>query len=173
LDRVPSGIDDSKKLSVKQREQLAENIKGTALDFCVAFVAATIIDRMNILEATKEAMRQALRGLKQPPEFILCDGLFIDGITIPQRRIIKGDARSVSIGAASILAKVERDRLISRLAVEYPGYDLARNKGYGTIRHLEGLKQLGPTPLHRRTFRGVPPDGDCPLKGSQVQIAGL
>jgi len=170
LDRVPSGIDDSKKLSVKQRERLAENIREAALDFSIAFVAATTIDRINILEATKEAMRLALRGLKQQPEIILCDGLFIDGITIPQRRIIKGDARSMSIGAASILAKVERDRLITGLAAQYPGYDLARNKGYGTDRHLEGLKRLGPTPLHRLTFRGVCPEGDRVERASQIQL---
>jgi ribonuclease HII len=125
------------------------------------------------LEATKEAMRLALRGLKQPPDFILCDGLFLDGITIPQRGIIKGDARSMSIGAASILAKVERDRLITGLAAQFPGYDLARNKGYGTGRHLEGLKRLGPTSLHRLTFRGVCPEGDRPGRGAQIQLAGF
>ena len=173
LDRVPSGIDDSKKLSVKQREQLAENIRETALDFSIAFVAATTIDRINILEATKEAMRLALRGLKQPPGFVLCDGLFIDGISIPQKRIIKGDARSMSIGAASILAKVERDRLISQLDPQFPGFDLAQNKGYGTRRHLDGLKRLGPTPLHRLTFRGVCPERERPGKGPQGQLVGL
>lgn len=173
LNRVPSGINDSKKLSAKQRLQLAENIRGTALDYAVAFVEAATIDRINILEATKEAMRLALRGLKQLPDIVLCDGLFIDGISIPQKCIIKGDARSKSIGAASILAKVERDGLISELDAQFPGYDLARNKGYGTWKHLEALKQLGPTSLHRVTFRGVRQEEERPVSGNQIRFAEL
>jgi len=156
LENLPAGIDDSKKLSPKQRELLAEKIRGTALDFSIAFVEASVIDEINILQATLEAMRRAIAGLQRAPEFLLCDALMIPGCTIPQRSIIKGDAQSVSIAAASILAKVERDRLVCRLDATYPGYDLANNMGYGTEKHLKALSTLGPTELHRRTFQGVP-----------------
>ena len=107
-------------------------------------------------------MRQAIRGLNEAPDFLLCDGLLISGCCIPQRTIIKGDAQAVSIAAASILAKVERDRLISSLDLQYPGYDLISNKGYGTEKHLEALAKLGPTKLHRQTFRGVRIDNPTP-----------
>jgi ribonuclease HII len=173
LNRIPVGINDSKKLSVKHRQQLAENIREAALDFSVAFVEAEAIDKINILEATKEAMRLAIRRLGQPPDFLLCDGLLIDGIAIPQRGIVKGDARSVSIGAASILAKVERDQLLSELAVRYPGYSLAQNKGYGTRAHLEALKQLGPTSQHRLTFRGVLQEKAQPSENDQGRLSGF
>ncbi len=155
LKSLPEGIDDSKKLSPKQREVLAENIRETALDFSIVLVEAKVIDQINILKATQEAMRLAIGGLKEPPDFLLCDGIVVPGCSIPQRSIVKGDAQSVSIAAASILAKVERDRLISELASRYPGYDLDSNKGYGTEKHREALLLLGPTELHRRTFRGV------------------
>lgn len=165
LEKLPPGIDDSKKLSPKQREVLAENIRETALDYSIAFVEARIIDEINILQATLEAMRQAIRGLGEVPDFLLCDGVMIPGCVVPQRSIIKGDARSVSIAAASILAKVQRDRLIAALHLEYPGYDLIHNKGYGTEKHLEALARLGPTKLHRRSFRGV--RIDSPMPGCQ------
>jgi ribonuclease HII len=155
LDNLPAGIDDSKKLSPKQRELLAEKLRETALDFSIAFVEARVIDEINILQATFEAMRQAIVGLQRGPDVLLCDALIIPGCTIPQRSIIRGDAQSVSIAAASILAKVERDRLVCSLDAKYPGYDLARNMGYGTEKHLKGLSVLGPTELHRQTFRGV------------------
>ena len=162
LDKLPAGIDDSKKLSPKQREVLAEKIRDTALDLSIAFVEARVIDEINILQATFEAMRQAIRGLRLAPEFLLCDALIIPGCTIPQRSIIKGDAQSVSIAAASILAKVERDRLVCGLDAKYPGYDLASNMGYGTEKHLKALSALGPTELHRRTFQGVAVDSPIP-----------
>jgi ribonuclease HII len=162
LEKLPSGIDDSKKLSPKQRELLAEKIRDTALDFSIAFVEARVIDEINILQATLEAMRQAIRGLRRAPEFLLCDALTIPGCAIPQRSIIKGDAQSVSIAAASILAKVERDRLVCDLDGKYPGYDLANNMGYGTEKHLKALSVLGPTDLHRQTFRGVAVDSPIP-----------
>jgi ribonuclease HII len=155
LDRVPDGIDDSKKLSPKLRELLAENIRESALGYSIAFVEAPVVDEINILQATLEAMRQAIRGLVEVPDFLLCDGLLIPDCGIPQRSIVKGDAQSVSIAAASILAKVARDQLVSRLDSQYPGYDLIHNKGYGTEKHLQALSKLGPTDLHRRTFRGV------------------
>jgi ribonuclease HII len=155
LSRVPDGINDSKKLTVKKRLRLAENIRETALGFCIASVDSETIDRINILEATKEAMRQAVRGLQPQPDYLLCDAIYIGGLDVPQESIIHGDARSVSIAAASILAKVERDRVIAALGCRYPGYDLERNKGYGTATHLLALRTLGPTSSHRRTFRGV------------------
>jgi len=162
LEKIPVGIDDSKKLSPKQRELLAEKIRDTALDFSIAFVEARVIDEINILQATFEAMRQAVRGLRQAPEFVLCDALMIPGCSIPQRSIVKGDAQSVSIAAASILAKVERDKLVCGLDAKYPGYDLANNMGYGTEKHLKALSLLGPTDLHRLTFRGVGVDTAIP-----------
>jgi len=152
---IPQGINDSKKLSANQRLHLAESIRGVARDFSIAFVDSSVIDRINILEATREAMRQAINGLKQKPDYALCDGIVVTNLSIPQENIIKGDTRSVSIAAASILAKVERDGLISRLDLDYPGYDLGNNKGYPTSKHLDALKSLGPTPYHRITFRGV------------------
>ena len=152
---IPKGINDSKKLSAKQRVHLAESIREAAEDFSIAFVESSIIDRINILEATREAMRQAVNGLRQKPDYVLCDGIVITNLSTPQENIIKGDTGSISIAAASILAKVERDGLISRLDLEYPGYDLGNNKGYPTSNHLQALKSLGPTPYHRITFRGV------------------
>ena len=162
LEKLPAGIDDSKKLSPKQREVLAEKIRDTALDLSIAFVEARVIDEINILQATFEVMRQAVRGLRQAPEFVLCDALMIPGCSIPQRSIVKGDAQSVSIAAASILAKVERDKLVCGLDAKYPGYDLANNMGYGTEKHLKALSLLGPTDLHRLTFRGVGVDTAIP-----------
>ena len=162
LEKLPAGIDDSKKLSPKQREVLAEKIRDTALDLSIAFVEARVIDEINILQATFEAMRHAISGLRVAPEFLLCDALIIPGCTIPQRAIIRGDEQSVSIAAASILAKVERDRFVCGLDAKYPGYDLASNMGYGTEKHLKALSVLGPTELHRRTFRGVAVDSPIP-----------
>jgi ribonuclease HII len=162
LERLPHGIDDSKKLTPKQRELLAETIRENALDYSIAFVEARVIDQINILQATLEAMRQAVQQLREAPDFLLCDGFLVAGCCVPQRSIIKGDAQSVSIAAASVLAKVERDRLVSKLDSQFPGYDLVHNKGYGTTRHLEALAKLGPTELHRRTFRGVSGDPHVP-----------
>jgi ribonuclease HII len=153
--KVPKGINDSKKLTPKQRELLAENIKESALAYSIAFVEAKIVDEINILQATFEAMRKAIDGLTSSPDFLLCDGMPIPNCDIPMRAIVKGDTLSMSIAAASILAKVERDFLICSLSTEFPGYDLVNNKGYGTERHLQALAQLGPTELHRHTFRGA------------------
>jgi ribonuclease HII len=152
---IPQGIDDSKKLSAKKRLRLAEDIRAEAKDYSIAFVESSTIDQINILEATREAMRRAVGGLKERPDYLLCDGIIVTRLSIPQNYIVKGDALSLSIAAASILAKVERDRLIASLDLEYPGYDLKRNKGYGTSNHLDAIKCLGPTPFHRLTFRGV------------------
>jgi ribonuclease HII len=155
LGAIPKGINDSKKLSAKQRLRLAENIKAEARDYAIAFVQPSVIDQINILEATREAMRRAVGGLKERPDYLLCDAIIITRLDIPQNNIVKGDGLSLSIAAASILAKVERDRLIMSLDLEYPGYDLHQNKGYATSSHLAAIKCLGPTPHHRFTFRGV------------------
>lgn len=156
LQKVPSGIKDSKKLNPKQRQVLAENIRETAVSCSIAFVEADEIDQINILQATIKALQAAVLGLMQKPDFLLIDGTLKAGLGIPEKSIIRGDALSASIGAASIVAKVARDQLVSALAVVYPGYGLSRNKGYGTAVHLEALSKLGPTDRHRRSFRGVP-----------------
>ncbi|MFN8009194.1 MAG: ribonuclease HII [Terriglobia bacterium] len=155
LSRVPEGIRDSKKLKSKQRQVLAENIRETAVAYSIAFVEAGEIDQINILQATIKALQAAVLGLKVRPDFLLIDGTLKSGLGIPELSIIKGDALSVSIGAASILAKVARDQFVSSLEVSYPGYGLSRNMGYGTAVHLEALSRLGPTDQHRKTFRGV------------------
>ena len=147
------GIDDSKKLSPKKREELAEVIKEKALAWSVGRVGPERIDEINILEATKEAMTQAVRGLSLQPDHVLIDGNFtVRALALPQTAIVKGDANSTSIAAASILAKVTRDRYMEEMDAVYPGYAFASNKGYGTKAHYDGLKAQGPTPIHRRSF---------------------
>jgi ribonuclease HII len=155
LNAVPPGVNDSKKLSIKQRLRLADEIKKTAEDYTIAFIDSAEIDHINILEATRKAMQLAVEGLKKKPSFVLCDGIFLPGMAIPQREIVKGDSLSVSIASASILAKVARDQLLDQLSLLYPGYGLEKNKGYGTAQHLKALRKLGPTPLHRLSFKGV------------------
>ena len=147
------GIDDSKKLSPKKREELFEVIKEKALAWAVGWVGPERIDEINILEATKEAMKQAVQGLSLPPDHVLIDGNFtVRALALPQTAIVKGDANSTSIAAASILAKVTRDRYMEEMDLVYPGYAFASNKGYGTKAHYDGLKAQGPTPIHRKTF---------------------
>lgn len=147
------GIDDSKKLSPKKRAELFEAIREKALAWSVGWVGPERIDEINILEATKEAMTQAVQGLSLTPDHVLIDGNFtVRALALPQTAIVKGDANSTSIAAASILAKVTRDRYMEEMDAVYPGYAFASNKGYGTAAHYEGLKKLGPTPIHRRTF---------------------
>ena len=147
------GIDDSKKLSPKKREELAEVIKEKALAWSVGWVGPERIDDINILEATKEAMTQAVQGLSLQPDHVLIDGNFtVRALALPQTAIVKGDANSTSIAAASILAKVTRDRYMEEMDAVYPGYAFASNKGYGTKAHYDGLKAQGPTPIHRRSF---------------------
>ena len=147
------GIDDSKKLSPKKREELFEVIKEKALAWAVGWVGPERIDEINILEATKEAMTQAVQGLSLPPDHVLIDGNFtVRALALPQTAIVKGDANSTSIAAASILAKVTRDRYMEEMDLVYPGYAFASNKGYGTKAHYDGLKAQGPTPIHRKTF---------------------
>lgn len=145
-------LNDSKKLSEKKREELYDVIMEQAIAVGVGMASPQRIDEINILQATYEAMRQAIAGLKVKPAVLLNDAVTIPEVEIPQIPIIKGDAKSVSIAAASIIAKVTRDRMMVEYDRIYPGYDLASNKGYGTKVHMEALKTVGPCEIHRRTF---------------------
>ena len=145
-------LNDSKKLSEKKRETLYEEIMERAVATGIGIVSPARIDEINILQATYEAMRMAISNLKVQPGLLLNDAVTIPEVEIPQVPISKGDAKSVSIAAASIIAKVTRDRLMVEYDAVMPGYDFASNKGYGTKKHIEGLKELGPSPIHRMTF---------------------
>lgn len=147
------GVDDSKKLSEKKREKIYETIISEALAWEVAFVSPEIIDEINIRQATHLAMQKAVDGLKLKPEFLLVDGS--DRIAFENvecEYIIKGDAKFLSIAAASIVAKVTRDRYMTEMDEKYPGYDFAKNKGYGTKAHMLGIRKIGLSPIHRKTF---------------------
>ena len=145
-------LNDSKKLSEKKREELYEVILKEAVATGIGMASPARIDEINILQATYEAMRMAISNLSVQPDLLLNDAVTIPEIEIMQIPIIKGDAKSVSIAAASILAKVTRDRLMVEYEKVFPGYDFASNKGYGTKAQIEGLKKLGPTPIHRMSF---------------------
>lgn len=145
-------LNDSKKLTAKRREVLYEEIMEKAVATGIGMASPARIDAINILQATYEAMRIAVQELCTAPELLLNDAVTIPGITIRQVPIIKGDARSVSIAAASVMAKVVRDRLMEEYDEILPGYGLAENKGYGSAAHIEALKKLGPTPIHRQSF---------------------
>lgn len=145
-------LNDSKKLSEKKREMLYDEIMEKAVATGIGIVGPQRIDEINILQATYEAMRMAITDLPVQPDILLNDAVTIPGIEILQVPIIKGDAKSVSIAAASIIAKVTRDRLMVEYDKILPGYDLASNKGYGTKAHIAGLKEHGPSPIHRATF---------------------
>ncbi|MBR5430375.1 MAG: ribonuclease HII [Firmicutes bacterium] len=147
------GLNDSKKLSEKQRLALEPIIKEQAVAWNVTMIDHEVIDKINILQATKLGMRQAVAALEPPAAYLLVDGTELDGVELPQQGLIKGDARSVSIAAASVLAKTARDRLMIALDSEYPGYGFARHKGYPTAEHKEALRRLGPCPIHRLTFK--------------------
>ena len=146
------GVDDSKKLSPKQRDRLFDQIKEAAVCWAVGRREPQRIDEINILEATKEAMTDAIEALSVKPDHVLIDAVSLKSLQIPQTSIIKGDARSVSIAAASIIAKVTRDREMVEMAKIWPGYAFESNKGYGTAAHYEGLAAFGPCPIHRKTF---------------------
>ena len=146
------GVDDSKKLSAKKRETLAEEIKKRALAYTIVEVSEKEIDEINILEATKLGMKKALETLEVEPQTVLTDGNMTLDITYPQRSVIGGDALSYSIGAASIIAKVYRDKMMDEYAKEYPQYAFDSNKGYGTAAHIQAIKEYGLCPIHRRTF---------------------
>ena len=147
-------LDDSKKLSEKKREELYGQIMEQAVAVGLGMVGPERIDEINILQATYEAMRMAISRLKVQPDLLLNDAVTIPEVAIPQVPIIKGDAKSISIAAASIVAKVTRDRMMKEYETVYPGYDFAGNKGYGSQRHIQALKELGPTKIHRHSFIG-------------------
>lgn len=151
-DRQILYLNDSKKLSKKKREALYDEIMASAAYVGIGIIDAGRIDEMNILQATYEAMREAVGKLPVRPEVLLNDAVTIPDMDILQVPIIKGDAKSVSIAAASIIAKVQRDRMMEEYDKEYPGYGFAAHKGYGTKAHIEALKELGPVPIHRKTF---------------------
>lgn len=145
-------VNDSKKLSEKKREMLYDEIMDRALAVGVGIVGPERIDEINILQATYEAMRMAVAQLKVQPDILLNDAVTIPDLKLHQVPIVKGDAKSVSIAAASIIAKVTRDRLMREYGQVFSEYEFASNKGYGTKSHIEALKTYGPTPIHRRTF---------------------
>lgn len=148
------GLNDSKQLPKKVREQLFESIHEKALAIGVGVIEASEIDRINIYQASKIAMLQSVNNLNQPADYLLIDAMAIEK-DIAQEKLIKGDTRSVSIAAASIIAKVTRDRIMDEYDKVYPGYGFSSNSGYGTQKHLEGLNKLGITPIHRRSFSPV------------------
>ena len=152
LDDVIDGVDDSKKLSEKKREMLFEQIKEKAICYSIQLVDEQTIDKINILEATKLAMKNAINSLTIKPDVVLVDAISKLDVDTEVRGIVKGDALSYTIGCASILAKVTRDRLMCELAKEYPEYGFEKHKGYGTKQHIEALKEYGPCVYHRLSF---------------------
>ncbi len=146
------GINDSKQLSPKKREALAEKIKEVARAYAISEADENVIDEMNILQATRLCMKRAVESLPVTPDFVLTDGNMTLEIGIPQKSIVKGDALVCSIGAASILAKVHRDALMTRYAEIYPEYGFERNMGYGTKEHIGAIREVGICKIHRKTF---------------------
>jgi ribonuclease HII len=149
------GLDDSKRLTRRQRETLDLRIRRQSRAWAVGVASPDEIDRVNILRATHLAMRRAVEALALAPDCLLVDALTVPGLTLPQRSIVKGDARSVSIAAASVVAKVARDGMMRECDARHPGYGLARNMGYGSALHRAALRRLGPTAIHRRSFQGT------------------
>jgi len=150
-----AGVDDSKRLTPEERESLYPVIHARAVAVGVGVVDAETIDRVNILQATRRAMSLALVSLGLEPELVLTDFVALDGLRCPQRNLVNGDQRSATVAAASIIAKVTRDRMMAEADREYPQYGFGRHKGYATLEHLAALIMHGPCPLHRRTFNGV------------------
>lgn len=151
-EKIIDGIDDSKKLSEKKRVALAEKIKQTAIDYCICEVSPEEIDEINILQATKLCMKRCAEGIKKVvPDLVVTDAVDIS-VSFPQLSVVKGDLKSYTIGAASILAKVYRDDMMVEYDKIYPQYAFAKNKGYGTKDHIKALKEIGSCPLHRKTF---------------------
>jgi ribonuclease HII len=149
------GVDDSKLLTPPEREALDAIIRVRAVAIGVGMVDAATIDRVNVLEATRRAMRQALAALGVEPELVLIDFVVLEGLACPQRNLVRGDQRSATVAAASIIAKVARDRMMAEADREYPQYGFGRHKGYATFDHRVALMAHGPCPLHRRSFTGV------------------
>jgi ribonuclease HII len=175
--RIP-GVDDSKKLDAKQRDELSPIIKETALAWSVALVPPEEIDAINIYWAGLLAMRRAIEGLGVAPEHLLIDGRKLREFSIPQERIVKGDEKSLSIAAASILAKTTRDAIMVELDARYPGYGFARHKGYPVKEHFSALARLGACAIHRRSFApvrevmGLPPLPPWPAPGTRISAGG-
>ena len=155
LVRTLHGVRDSKQMSASQREHWADCLKSTAITHGIGFASAAEIDTLGIVPATRLAACRALAGLCITPGHLLLDFLDIPGYKIPQTPLVKGDARSLSIAAASVLAKTARDAYLCELDHLYPGYGFASHKGYGTVQHLQALQQLGPCQIHRKSFRPV------------------
>ena len=147
-----NGINDSKKLSAKKREELFDEITEKALAYSIFYVDEKTIDEINILKATHLAMNGAVNSLPEKPDYVIIDGNSITGMSLPHETIVKGDAKSISIAAASILAKVSRDRYITEMAKLYPEYGFEKHKGYGTKEHTDAILKYGPSPIHRKTF---------------------
>lgn len=154
-DNPIEGLNDSKKLTEKKREALFEEIIKKAKAYCICPVSAEEIDKINILNATFKAMNGAVNGLSIKPDFVIIDGNRIQGMEIEHKTVVKGDALSASIAAASILAKVARDRYMAEMAKKYPEYNFEKHKAYGTKEHMELIAKYGPSPIHRKTFKGV------------------
>ncbi|MBQ6376578.1 MAG: ribonuclease HII [Lachnospiraceae bacterium] len=147
-------LNDSKKLTERKRDELYDVLMEECVSWSVGMESWEVIDEINILQATYSAMRKAIASMDPAPDFLLNDAVTIPQVSIPQCPIVKGDSKSCSIAAASIIAKVTRDRLMQDYDRLYPGYGFARTKGYGTREHIEALKKLGPCPIHRRSFIG-------------------
>jgi ribonuclease HII len=154
---LPEGLNDSKKLTAAKREKIADELRASCIAYAVGVIDAEEIDRINILQATFAAMRLAVEQLKPQADFLLIDAVQLKGHPLPQKSIIKGDAISASIAAASIIAKTYRDNLMAEHDTEFPQYGFASHVGYGTKQHLTALREHGPCRLHRKTFRGVLP----------------
>lgn len=155
------GVDDSKKLTPCKREKFFDIIMAQALSVGIGIMTPADIDRINILQATRHAMLAAVRNLSPQPDYLLIDGISTIDSTVPQKTIKKGDSLSLSIAAASIIAKVTRDRLMIEMDSKHPGYGFAGHKGYGSAAHLDAIRRLGPSPIHRLTFGGVKEHIDC------------
>ena len=145
-------LNDSKKLSAKKRDMLFDQIREEAVSWAVGLVEPARIDEINILQATYEAMRIAIGKLTARPDVLVNDAVTIPGVLIPQVPVIKGDAKCISVAAASVLAKVTRDRIMEEMDAKYPEYGFAKHKGYGTKEHMDAIREHGPCPIHRRTF---------------------
>ena len=152
---VPRRLNDSKKLTERQRKEIDEELRQTAVAYSLGIIDADEIDRVNILEATKLAMLKAIDGLTPAPDHLLIDALQLRQCSLPQKAIIKGDSISYSIAAASVIAKVFRDDLMKQYDAEFPEYGFAGHKGYGSVAHFAAIREHGPCRLHRKTFRGV------------------
>lgn len=152
---LPEGLNDSKKVTESNRGEIAAQLKETCIAYAIGQIEAAEIDRINILEATKQAMLNAIATLSPSPDFLLIDALYLKRTPLPQRSIIKGDSISASIAAASILAKTYRDDLMKAYDAEFPQYGFAAHKGYGCASHYDAIREHGPCPLHRMSFKGV------------------